>query len=93
MKFAKVKNKMSGLLLDSGHKLSCAYWKQVPDEIEEKLQEAVNFRNAEIIELNEKEIKADIDNISKSVSSLRDKFNVYYNKLKEKSGDISGLDI
>ena len=40
-----------------------------------------------------KEIKAELDNISKSASALRDKFNIYYNKLKEKGGSTSGLEI
>jgi len=40
-----------------------------------------------------KQIKEELNNINNSVTALKDRFTVYYNKLKEKGGDISGLDI
>jgi outer membrane murein-binding lipoprotein Lpp len=40
-----------------------------------------------------KGLKAEIDDLNKSVSALKDRFQVYYDKLKEKGGDISGLNI
>jgi predicted nucleic acid-binding Zn-ribbon protein len=40
-----------------------------------------------------KGLKADIDDLSKSISALNDRFQVYYNKIKEKGGDLSGLKI
>ncbi len=40
-----------------------------------------------------KGLKADIDNLNKSVSALKERFNVYYGKLKETGGDLSGLKI
>jgi predicted nucleic acid-binding Zn-ribbon protein len=40
-----------------------------------------------------KGLKADIDNLNKSLSALKERFNVYYSKLKEKGGDLSGLKI
>ena len=40
-----------------------------------------------------KQIKAEIDNISKSVSAIKERFEVYYQKLKEKGGDLSGLEV
>lgn len=40
-----------------------------------------------------KGLKADIDELNKSVSSLKERFEVYYNKLKEKGGNLSGLNI
>jgi chromosome segregation ATPase len=38
-----------------------------------------------------KGLKADIDELNKSVSALQERFKVYYNALKEKGGDLSGL--
>lgn len=38
-----------------------------------------------------KEITAKIGALNKSVSALNERFAVYYNKLKEKGGDLSGL--
>ena len=40
-----------------------------------------------------KKFKADIDALNKSISALRERFGVYYEELKEKGGDISGLKI
>lgn len=48
---------------------------------------------AEMLGAEAKEIKAELDNINKSVSALKERFEVYYNKLKEKGGDTSGLEI
>ena len=38
-----------------------------------------------------KSLKADIEGLNKSVAALKSRFEVYYNKLKEKGGDVSGL--
>ena len=40
-----------------------------------------------------KGLKADIDGLNKSVSALKERFEVYYDKLKEKGGNLSGLEI
>ena len=38
-----------------------------------------------------KEIKAEIERVNKSQSAIGERFVIYYNKLKEKGGDTSGL--
>ena len=40
-----------------------------------------------------KEMEAELDALDKSVSALKERFRVYYNKLKEKGGDLSGLQL
>jgi len=40
-----------------------------------------------------KKLKADTKSLNKSVSALTERFRIYYNKLKEKGGDVSGLEI
>ena len=40
-----------------------------------------------------KALQTDIANLNKTVSALTERFQVYYNKLKEKGGDVSGLEI
>jgi hypothetical protein len=40
-----------------------------------------------------KQLKSEIDALNKSVSALKERFEVYYNKLKEKGGDLSGLEL
>ena len=48
---------------------------------------------AEMLGEEAKGLKTDIENLSKSVSALKERFEIYYNKLKEKGGDLSGLEI
>jgi endonuclease I len=40
-----------------------------------------------------KALQGDIANLSKAVSDLTARFQVYYNKLKEKGGSVAGLEI
>lgn len=46
---------------------------------------------AEMLGSEAKQIKAEIENLNKSMSALKERFEVYYKKLKEKGGDLSGL--
>jgi predicted nucleic acid-binding Zn-ribbon protein len=47
----------------------------------------------ELLSQEAKNLKADIENFNKSVSALKERFEVYYQKLKEKGGDVSGLEL
>lgn len=38
-------------------------------------------------------LKADVDALTKSISNLKARFQVYYDKLAEKGGDTSGLEL
>jgi len=40
-----------------------------------------------------KQLKTDAGNLTKSIDALKERFGVYYAKLKEKSGDLSGLEL
>jgi polyhydroxyalkanoate synthesis regulator phasin len=40
-----------------------------------------------------KQLKGDIDNLNKSISALKERFQIYYDQLKTKGGDLSGLQI
>ncbi len=40
-----------------------------------------------------RELKTEIEALNKSVSALKERFQVYYDKLKEKGGDSSGLEL
>jgi len=40
-----------------------------------------------------KKIKAEVDTVTKSLSALKERFQVYYDKLKEKGIDVSALKI
>ena len=41
----------------------------------------------------ELKLKTEIENLNGSVSALKERFEVYYKKLKEMGGDLSGLKI
>ncbi len=47
----------------------------------------------ELLGAEAKELKTEIEKLNKSVSALKERFEVYYKKLKEKGGDLSGLEI
>jgi len=40
-----------------------------------------------------KALQADVANLNKTVAALTERFQVYYNKLKEMGGSVSGLEI
>jgi hypothetical protein len=40
-----------------------------------------------------KKLKGDIDNLTKSTSALQERFGIYYNALKEKGGNLAGLEV
>ena len=47
----------------------------------------------EILGTEAKSLKADMENLEKSVSAIKERFDVYYQKLKDAGGDISGLQL
>ncbi|MHC4739026.1 MAG: hypothetical protein ACYS9Y_09005 [Planctomycetota bacterium] len=61
------------------------------EEIEKVTGELKNIPIAEMLGNEAKELKAEIENLNKSVSDLNERFQVYYQKLKEKGGDLTGL--
>jgi hypothetical protein len=40
-----------------------------------------------------KKLKADINRLNTFISALTERFQIYYNKLEEKGGDVSGLEL
>ncbi len=47
----------------------------------------------EMLGTEAKELKAEIENLSSSITALKKRFQVYYDNLEEKKGDLSGLEI
>lgn len=62
-------------------------------EVEKLAAELKGIPVAEMLGSEAKELKAEIENLNKSISALKERFGVYYNKLKEKGGDLTGLKI
>lgn len=67
------------------------------DAILEKTKEVeqlmAKIKPTDILSAEAKKIKAEVDDLNKSVGALKERFNVYYDKLKAKDGDVSGLDL
>ena len=63
------------------------------NEIEKLAAKLKNIPPAEMTDTKAKEITEGINKINQSMSALNEKLMIYHNKLKEKGGDISGLEI
>ena len=61
-------------------------------EVEKLLAKLKNIPPAEMTDTKAKEITEEITKIDQSMSALNERFKVYYNKLKEKGGNTSGLE-
>jgi archaellum component FlaC len=62
-------------------------------ELEKLAAKLKEIPAAELLGNEAKELKTDIENLNKSVSALTERFNIYFEKLKEKGGDVSDLQI
>ena len=62
-------------------------------DIDEVMAQFKKVPVAEMVGEDAKGLKADIDVLTKDISALKERFEIYYNKLKEKGGDLSGLEI
>ena len=61
------------------------------DEIAKIGAELKKIPVTEMLGEKAKGLTADVDSLTKSVSALTERFQVYYDKVKEKGGDLSGL--
>lgn len=62
-------------------------------ELEKVMGELKDTPITEKMGTEAKELMNEIQNLGKSVSALQERFGVYYQKLKDKGGDLSGLEI
>ncbi len=62
-------------------------------EVEKVAKKLADIPLAQKLGDEAKALQADMDNLNKSISALKERFQIYYDKLKEKGGDVSGLEI
>ena len=62
-------------------------------EVEKLTAKLKNVPIAEMVGAEAKKIKAEVEAVTQSVNALKDRFQVYYDKLKEKGIDVSALKI
>ena len=62
-------------------------------ELDTLVKKLADIPLAEKLGEEAKAIQADMDDLGKAIQALTERFKVYYDKLKEKGGDLSGLEI
>jgi hypothetical protein len=62
-------------------------------EVEKVAARVKEIPLAEMLGEEAKNLKAELEDLQNSVAALTERFQVYYDKLKEKGGNTSGLDI
>ena len=62
-------------------------------EVEKLTAKLKDIPVTEMLGNEAKELKTDLDDLNKSISALKERFEVYYQKLKEQGGDLSGLQV
>ena len=63
------------------------------DDLEKLTAKLKDIPVTEMLGAEAKSLKAEMENLEKSVSALKERFEVYYQKLKDTGGDISGLQL
>jgi outer membrane murein-binding lipoprotein Lpp len=91
---SEVKAEADQMSVEKLRSMAMAYKDAILDKTRDV--EALNLRLkniplAEKVGSEAKGLIADVDELNKSISALKERFQVYYNKLKEKGGDLSGL--
>lgn len=61
------------------------------DELAKLAAELQEIPIANMLGQEAKSLKSDIEGLNASVSALKSRFDIYYNKLSEKGGDLSSL--
>jgi len=62
-------------------------------EIDKMMEKLKQIPVDKIMSDEAKGIREQMDTLNKSIAALKERLNIYINKLKEKGGDISGLEI
>ena len=63
------------------------------DEVEKVAGKLKDIPVAKMLGDEAKELKTEIEALNKSASALKERFQIYYGKLKEKGGNLSGLEL
>ena len=63
------------------------------EDLQKVLAQVKELPLAEALSEKAKTLKAEVQKVETTIKGLTERFQVYYNKLKEKGGDLSGLTI
>ena len=93
---SEVKAEAEKMDTDGLRVMAMAYQKAIAaknSEVEKLSAKLKDIPATEMLGNEAKELKADVDNLNKSISALKERFEVYYQNLKDKGGDLSGLQV
>jgi len=93
---SEVKAEAEGMNVDKLRSTAMAYKDALmakKDEVGKVMTKLKDVPVAKMMGDEAKDLKTEIDALGKSVSALKTRFQVYYDKLKEKGGDLSGLEL
>jgi signal transduction histidine kinase len=93
---SEVKAEAEKMDTDGLRAMAMVYQKSIAaknSEVEKLSAKLKDIPATEMLGNEAKELKADIDNLNKSISALKERFEVYYQNLKDKGGDLSGLQV
>jgi len=93
---SEVKAEAEKLDTDGLRAMAMVYQKAIAaknSEVEKVTAKLKDIPVTEMLGSEAKELKTDIDDLNKSISALKERFEVYYQKLKEQGGDLSGLQV
>ena len=62
-------------------------------EVDKLMGQLKDIPIAEKLGAEAKKLQAELKSLNDSIAALQQRFQIYYNKLKEKGGDLSGLEI
>jgi hypothetical protein len=91
---SEVKTEAEKMDTDGLREMALAYKEAVEakkSEIEKLTVKLKDIPVTEMLGAEAKALKADIENLNKSISALKERYEVYYQKLKAEGGDLSGL--
>ncbi len=63
------------------------------DEIEDMVAKVKEIPLAEVLGKEAQTLKTDLKNLESTLTTIKDRFQVYYDTLKEKGGSLSGLEL
>ncbi len=93
---SEVKAESEKMDTDGLRSMAMVYQKAIAaknSEVEKLTAKLKDIPVTEMLGDEAKELKGDIDNLNTSISALKERFEVYFQKLKEQGGDLSGLQV
>ena len=72
--------------------IAAKYNQAILEKAKEIEKLTTQIKPTDLLSAETKKLKAEIENLNKAISPLKERLKIYYDKLKEKGGDVSGLE-